>query len=300
MTNFNHQPVLLEAACDALMTNPDGIYVDVTFGRGGHSAAILQRLHDTGRLIAIDQDPESAKFAANGQAFQDERFQFIPGSFAHLDQLLTEHGITSKLTGIFADLGVSSPQLDDADRGFSFQQDGPLDMRMDNTQGRTAAQWLAHAREEDLADVIWLYGEERFARRIARAIVYKRVEEPIETTAQLVNIIRSAMPRIDRNKHPATRTFQAIRLFVNQELESLQALLHQIPERLVPSGRLCTIAFHSLEDRLVKRFLQDQKREGCMAMLGKPIKASEQEQAENPRSRSAIMRIGERLNVPRR
>lgn len=296
MTNFEHQPVLLAETCNALIIDPDGVYVDVTFGRGGHSAAILERLSHKGKLFALDQDPEAAVFASHSPISSDKRFQFIQGSFAQLKRLLHEKQMTGLLTGIFADLGVSSPQLDDSQRGFSFQQNGPLDMRMDNSKGQTAADWLASAHESDIADVIWLYGEERFARRIARAIVYRRAQEPIQTTDKLVNIIRSAMPSVDRHKHPATRTFQAIRLFVNQELESLQALLDQAPDLLMVGGRLCTIAFHSLEDRLIKRFLQAQKRERRMAMVGKPIKASEQEQVKNPRARSAIMRVGERLN----
>ncbi|HSP01192.1 MAG TPA: 16S rRNA (cytosine(1402)-N(4))-methyltransferase RsmH [Thioalkalivibrio sp.] len=304
-----HRPVLLEESVEALAVRPEGIYVDATFGRGGHSERILERLGPEGRLIALDRDPEAAaeaqrRFAAEG------RFQFERCSFDMLQQVTDKLGISGRLDGVLLDLGVSSPQLDTPERGFSFQSDGPLDMRMDPDSGESAAAWLDRAEEDEIVQVLKEYGEERFARRIARRIVETRRETPIERTRQLAELVRDAVPFRERHKHPATRSFQAIRMRVNDELESLRRCLDQIPALLAPGGRLAVISFHSLEDRLVKRAIRhqvegerlprglpvrDDRRGQTLKLVGRAIKAGEVELAQNPRARSAVLRVAERL-----
>jgi 16S rRNA (cytosine1402-N4)-methyltransferase len=300
-----HQPVLLEEAIAALMVSVDGVYLDGTFGRGGHSARILDALSPTGTLIGFDQDP-TAIAAASELAQRDSRFQFHPLNF----QFLGDRVEAASLSGVLLDLGVSSPQLDEPSRGFSFSHDGPLDMRMNPGEGESAAIWLSTASESEITRVLRTLGEERFARRIAAAIVAARNQAPIERTGQLAEIVASANPRWEQHKHPATRSFQAIRLHVNRELEVLQSVLEQIVDALAPGGRLVVISFHSLEDRIVKRFIRDKARgerlppgvpvqyepsSGLLRAVGKAILPGPDEIACNPRSRSAIMRIAERL-----
>lgn len=303
----SHQAVLLEAAVDAVVTDVGGRYVDCTFGRGGHSRQVLGRLGAEGRLFGIDKDPEAI---AVGKALseQDARFHVCHGSFAQIDQFAAESGWDG-LTGVLMDLGVSSPQLDDAGRGFSFMRNGPLDMRMDPTRPPSAADWLNSAREEDIVSVIFRYGEEKFARRIARAIVTRREEEPLATTRDLASLVSEAVPRKEKHKHPATRTFQAVRVFINRELDDLEIGLKAAVDLLAPGGRLVVISFHSLEDRIVKRFMRDLARgpqlpkglpvtadqmESGYRLIGKAIKAESEEVSDNVRARSAVMRILER------
>ncbi|TGD74071.1 16S rRNA (cytosine(1402)-N(4))-methyltransferase RsmH [Mangrovimicrobium sediminis] len=303
-----HQTVLLREAVDALVTAPAGVYVDGTFGRGGHSRRILEVLGEDGRLLAIDKDPAAAEVALQLQA-EDPRFSFFHGSFADLPRALRELGIEA-VDGILLDLGVSSPQLDEAQRGFSFQHDGPLDMRMDTSRGETAAQWLSGARAEDIAEVLREYGEERFAKRIAAAIVEARQTEPLTTTAQLARVVSEANPRWEKHKHPATRAFQAIRIRVNRELDDLRDLLDVALDLLRVGGRLVVISFHSLEDRLVKRYMRDMARgeqlpaglpvpdsalNRRMRLVGKAVRAGDDEVRDNVRARSAIMRVAEKL-----
>ncbi len=300
-----HQPVLLEEAIAALMVSPDGAYLDGTFGRGGHSARILDALSPAGTLIGFDQDP-AAIVAASELAQRDPRFHFYPVNF----QALGDRVEPASLSGILLDLGVSSPQLDEPSRGFSFSHDGPLDMRMNPSEGESAAGWLSRASESEVARVLRTLGEERFARRIAAAIVAARNQAPIERTGQLAEIVAAANPRWEHHKHPATRSFQAIRLHVNRELEVLQSVLEQAVGALAPGGRLIVISFHSLEDRIVKRFIRDKARgerlppgvpvqyeppSGLMRAVGKAILPGPDEIARNPRSRSAILRLAERL-----
>jgi 16S rRNA (cytosine1402-N4)-methyltransferase len=303
LTQAEHVSVLLAESVSALSVRADGSYLDGTFGRGGHSREILSRLSSGGKLIAVDKDP-AAEASALSLA-NDPRFQFEPGSFADISRIVTDNS----LDGILLDLGVSSPQLDDAQRGFGFSGDGPLDMRMDTRTGMTAAQWLASAPEQDIADVIKTYGEERFGKRMAAAIVRARAEAPITGTRQLANIIAEANPKWEPHKHPATRAFQAIRIFINRELEDLELALECMVDKLVVGGRLVVISFHSLEDRIVKRFMRDQARGiqlprhvpvvdsdagKTLNLVGKAMKPSNEEIARNPRSRSAVMRIAER------
>lgn len=311
---LTHQPVLLDEVLDALSLEQhrDGIFVDATFGRGGHSAAILQRLSGHGRLIALDRDP--AAIAAGREKFEGEmRLCLVHRAFAQLQAALGDAGMTEvagRVSGVLFDLGVSSPQLDDAVRGFSFMRDGPLDMRMDNTSGISAAEWLAKISERDLQKVISEYGEERFARRIANAIVTYRQRQPISSTVQLAELIEQAVPTREPGKHPATRTFQAIRMVINTELEQIQHALQQAVEILAPRGRLCVISFHSLEDQLVKQFMQSQSQDDPMyaglpeipaakraklKRIGKAVHPGEDEVRRNPRARSAIMRVAERV-----
>jgi len=300
-----HKSVLLQEAVGHLVTDPAGHYIDATFGRGGHSAAVLARLAPAGRLLAIDRDPEAI---AHGNAvFRDEpRFALARARFDTLARVLEEQGLSGGVHGVLFDLGVSSPQLDDPARGFSFLRDGPLDMRMDPESGESAAQWLARAREADIENVLREYGEERFARRMAAAIVRERKLAPIDTTARLSAIVTEANPAWERDRHPATRAFQAIRIFINAELETLASALRQACDALLPGGRLVVISFHSLEDRIVKRFIRDNAREPGMPGLpesmhprlraiGRAIHASEEEVRGNPRARSAVMRVAERL-----
>lgn len=304
---FKHRSVLLDAAVDYLISDGSGRYVDATFGRGGHSRLILSQLAAGGQLLGIDKDPQAIE-TARELAGTDRRFSWYHGSFAQLDQALEEQS-WPQVNGVLMDLGVSSPQLDDASRGFSFMREGPLDMRMNPEQAPSAAQWLATADEKDIANVIFHYGEERFSRRIARLVVERRQEEPIETTRQLASLVSEAVPKKEKHKHPATRTFQAIRIFINRELEDLESGLKAAVQRLVPGGRLVVISFHSLEDRLVKRFMRDLARgpkipkgvpvtadqeESGYRLIGKASKASEQEIDENVRARSAVMRVLER------
>ncbi len=287
---------------------PGGCYVDGTFGRGGHSAAMLKALDKSGHLLAIDKDPDAIEFA-NQMFMGDGRFQIKQGSFASLEQFSDEVGISGQVNGVLLDLGVSSPQLDRADRGFSFLNDGPLDMRMDNSSGVSAADWLKIAGVDEMAQVFKTYGEERFAKRIARAIAEARDERPIETTRRLAEIVSAANPSWEKGKHPATRCFQAIRIHINKELEDLKACLDQSLRVLAPGGRLVVISFHSLEDRIVKRFMRDaargeqfpvgipvteQQRNATLNLIGKAIKPSRQEVDQNPRSRSAVLRVAER------
>jgi len=304
-----HKPVLLEETLTALNIKPDGCYVDGTFGRGGHSQEIIKQLGENGKLLAFDKDPQAIT-TANAIAANDDRLHVKQGSFAQLKQTIDELGWKGKVDGVFLDLGVSSPQLDDAERGFSFRFDGPLDMRMDPDSGQSAAQWLASAEERDIMMVLFDYGEEKFARRIASAIVAARQEQPINTTKRLASIVAAANPSRERNKDPSTRTFQAIRIFINQELEDLKTCLSQAVDILAPGGRLVVISFHSLEDRIVKRFIREQCKgddypldlpvmhvqlNQNMKMIGKAIKAGRNELDENPRARSAVMRIAEKL-----
>jgi 16S rRNA (cytosine1402-N4)-methyltransferase len=302
-----HATVLLNEAVDALQVKPDGAYVDGTFGRGGHSRLILSKLGASGRLIAFDKDPMAI---AAGQAIQDARFHMVHSGFEHLSEKLRESGV-GKVDGMLLDLGVSSPQLDDAQRGFSFRFDAPLDMRMDTSRGRTAAEWLAVADEGELTEVIRDYGEERFARQVARAIVAARQEHAIDTTKQLTDIVGKTVHTREPGKNPATRTFQAIRIYINRELEELENVLPQCVDELKTGGRMSVISFHSLEDRMVKQFMRDMAQgdklpksipiraadvpQGKVKLVGKPIYASEQELAANPRARSAVLRVAERL-----
>ncbi|TAK54198.1 MAG: 16S rRNA (cytosine(1402)-N(4))-methyltransferase RsmH [Gammaproteobacteria bacterium] len=300
-----HAPVLLDTALEALAIRPDGRYVDATFGRGGHAAGILERLGDKGALLAIDRDPEAVAAAA-ALFGADPRVRLRHGPFSEIAELAGA-GLAD---GILFDLGVSSPQLDDARRGFSFLRDGPLDMRMDPGQGESAAQWLARATEREMATVIARFGEERHARRIARAIVAARAEAPIVTTGALAAVIAAAVPRREPGRHPATRTFQALRIHVNDELGELTRALPQAVAMLAPGGRLVAISFHSLEDRIVKRFLREAARgdpvwaglPGAPAaarprlrLVGPPVFADAAEIARNPRARSAVLRAAERL-----
>ena len=305
-----HQPVLLEEALTSLNIKPDGCYVDGTFGRGGHSQEIMNQLSANGKLLAFDKDPQAIQQAMT-MAANDERLHVKQGSFTQLQQTVEELGWKGKVDGVFLDLGVSSPQLDDAERGFSFRFDGPLDMRMDTTNGMSASQWLASAEEKDIAQVLFDYGEEKFGRRIARAIVEARQEQPINTTKRLASIVAAANPSHEKGKNPATRSFQAIRIFINQELDDLQICLAQAVNLLAPGGRLVVISFHSLEDRIVKRFIREQCKgddfpldlpvmhvelNQNMKLIGKTIKAGPTELKENPRARSAVMRVAEKLS----
>ncbi|MEJ6476333.1 16S rRNA (cytosine(1402)-N(4))-methyltransferase RsmH [Pseudoalteromonas piscicida] len=306
---FKHISVLMTETLDALAINPEGIYIDGTFGRGGHSGEILKRL-STGRLQAIDQDPQAIKAA---EKFADDtRFSIARNRFSQIKSVAEQAGILGQVDGILLDIGVSSPQLDDADRGFSFMKDGPLDMRMDPDSGRSAAQWLAEAELEEMVFVIKKYGEEKFATRIARKIIETREHTAINTTAQLAQLIDDAVPVKDKHKHPATRTFQAIRIYINSELEEIQTALQASLEVLKPGGRLVVISFHSLEDRIVKQFIKKQskgeaiprglpltdeqlKQNLTLKAVGKAIKPSDEEIAQNPRSRSSVLRVAEKL-----
>jgi 16S rRNA (cytosine1402-N4)-methyltransferase len=300
-----HATVLLNEAVEGLQIKSEGVYVDGTFGRGGHSRLILEKLGPQGRLIALDKDPLAI---AAGNKINDARFEIVHRGFEDLSEVLRELKV-EKVDGVLLDLGVSSPQLDDAARGFSFRFDAPLDMRMDTSRGETAAQWLATVDEGLLAEVIGEYGEERFARKIARALVAARQENPINTTRQLSEIVAQTVRTREPGKNPATRTFQAIRIYINRELEELESVLPQCVDKLTVGGRLAVISFHSLEDRIVKRFFRDEAQgdklprnlpiraadipQGKLRLIGKAIRASIQETEMNPRSRSAILRVAE-------
>lgn len=306
---YSHRPVLFDEVLVALAIRPDGIYVDGTYGRGGHAGAILERLGDTGRLLAIDKDPQAVA-AAQQRYGHDHRFAIERGSFAMLGKWVSDRGWMQAVDGVLLDLGVSSPQLDDAARGFSFRQTGGLDMRMDPQQGESAAAWLSRATADEIARVLREYGEERYAGRIARAIVQTREAAPITTTTQLSQLIAQAVPSREKSKDPATRSFQALRIYINRELEDLTAVLPQAIEVLRPGGRLAIISFHSLEDRIVKRYLREEAKgdrfppdlpvpQTAMTprvrLVGKAIHPGEQELARNPRARSAVLRVAERL-----
>ncbi len=301
-----HKTVLLEEAVDALAVKPGGVYVDATFGRGGHSRLILRRLNEQGRLIALDRDPAAI---GAGRQIADARLKLIHIAFGSLQEVLKAEGV-ERVDGVLLDLGVSSPQLDEAERGFSFRLDAPLDMRMDTSRGQTAAEWLAQASQQQLAEVIKNYGEERFANAVAKAVVAARAGGAIATTRQLAEIVASAVRTREQGQHPATRSFQAIRIHVNQELAQLSLALPQAVAALKPGGRLAVISFHSLEDRIVKRFLRDESRPPQLParlpvraadlppprllLVGKPITPSVAEVAGNPRARSAVLRVAER------
>lgn len=302
-----HVSVLLTEAVQALAIRPDGTYVDATFGRGGHSRAILAQLGAGGRLIALDRDPQAI---AAGAAIGDARLVLRHAAFSGLAEAVREAG-AEQVDGVLLDLGVSSPQLDDPQRGMSFRFDAPLDMRMDTTRGITAAQWLAQADAKEIKEVLRDYGEERFADAIAKAVVAARAGQPIETTRQFAALVEKAVRTREPGLHPATRSFQALRILVNQELEELSLVLPQAAQLLAPGGRLVVISFHSLEDRIAKRFMRDQSQppklparlpirasempQAELKLVGKPVRASEAEVAANPRSRSAIMRVAEKL-----
>lgn len=307
---FKHKSVLLDEAVELLVHDADGIYMDGTFGRGGHSGLILQHLGAHGRLQAFDKDP-LAIAQAQAMIAEDPRLTITQTSFANLDQVAQEQDCFGQVQGILLDLGVSSPQLDDANRGFSFQCDGPLDMRMNPDEGESAAQWLARAGAEEIADVLYHYGEERFSRRMARAVVEQRQQKPITTTKQLAGIIAAANPKWEKGKNPATRAFQGIRIHINQELKDLEVGLQVALEALAPGGRLVVISFHSLEDRIVKRFMREHAKGDSHIPLGLPVtedqlsrrlkligkarKPTANEIAINPRSRSAVMRVAEKI-----
>ncbi len=305
---YEHRPVMLQPVLDGLNLKSGGVYIDGTFGRGGHSAAMLKQLDAEGQLLVMDKDPDAYAVACDLDA-ADPRVTARNASFVDLEEVIRELGWENSVDGILLDLGVSSPQLDDARRGFSFLRDGPLDMRMDTNTGQTAAEWLMVVAENELAIVLKTYGEERFARRIAREVVRVRAQEPISTTLQLAKLIDSAVPFKEKHKHPATRSFQAIRIFINRELEELKMILPQTINALAPGGRLVVISFHSLEDRIVKRFMRDEQRGPVLPpdlpvmpeayaprlrIVGKPVRASSEETKANPRARSAILRIAER------
>jgi 16S rRNA (cytosine1402-N4)-methyltransferase len=308
MSSNAHVPVLLGPVLKGLNLKEDGCYVDGTFGRGGHSGEILKQLNERGRLIAIDRDPQAIA-SAPVSLTDDPRFELVRGEIAELETCIGERGLLGEVDGVLFDLGVSSPQLDEARRGFSFLRDGPLDMRMDPDSGTPASQWLAAVDEKELTRILRKFGEESDARRIARAIVAARREAPISRTAQLARIVEDASPKRGRKIHPATKTFQAIRIAINGELEQLEAALTQAVNVMKKGARLCVISFHSLEDRIVKRFMRDASREPeqyrgmpdipeayrpRLAIVGKPVTATEEEIAANRRARSARLRIAER------
>jgi 16S rRNA (cytosine1402-N4)-methyltransferase len=305
-----HVSVLLEGAVDALAVRSDGVYVDATFGRGGHSREILARLGADGRLLALDRDPAAV---AEAEKWDDARFAIVHAAFSRLGEVLAERGIDG-VDGVLFDLGVSSPQLDEAERGFSFRFDAPLDMRMDTSRGMTAAEWLNQASEEEIAHVVRDYGEERFARQVARALVKARAIAPIKTTRQLAGLVAGAVRTRERGQDPATRTFQAVRIFINRELEEIEAALPQAVDRLKAGGRLVVISFHSLEDRMVKRFMRAEAegervppeiplpahalRGGRLELVGTALKAGENECAANPRALSGVLRVARRTAEP--
>ena len=309
LNEYEHTPVLLNEVLIGLNLRPDGLYIDCTFGRGGHGMAILRSLDSQGRLLVFDKDLTAIEFAHKVFA-NDERVTCKHGSFTSLRATVESLHIMGMVDGVLLDLGVSSPQLDNADYGFSFIRDGKLDMRMNGTTGMTAADWINAAKQLEIEKVIRVYGEERYARRIARAIVSARIEERITRTKQLANIIASAVPTAERNKNPATRTFQAIRIFINNELDELRSVLGQMRGVLRPGGRLVVISFHSLEDRIVKQFMRDAAKGDdfppeipvtirdlapWFRIIHKTIKPDQEEIRRNPRARSAVLRIGEKL-----
>jgi 16S rRNA (cytosine1402-N4)-methyltransferase len=308
---MEHLPVMYAEALEQLAIKKDGIYIDCTFGRGGHSRGILNRLDDSGCLLAMDRDITAIGSEQAQTLLKDKRFKLRHCCFSELESIVAEEGWIGKIDGILFDLGVSSPQLDDPERGFSFLRDGPLDMRMARHVGISAEQWLAQVTEKDLIKVLSEYGEERFARRIARAVIERRAKAPITTTRQLADLIEDSLPFREKHKHPATRTFQAIRIEINRELDELKEALQQSVHILKPGGRLVVISFHSLEDRMVKQFIRFESGakfdpgklpvkeadigKGVLRKIGKAIKAGERETQGNPRARSAVMRVAERI-----
>jgi len=304
-----HVPVLLDAVIAGLNLHQDGLYIDATFGRGGHSLAILNQLGPAGRLLAIDRDPQAIDAVTDAMK-SDPRFELMQGEFSELKEYANKRNLLGKVDGLLLDLGVSSPQLDEAERGFSFQSDGPLDMRMDPTTGSSAADWLANVKERELRKVLFEFGEERFANRITKAIVAARASQPIRRTAELARIVSEAVPSRGLKRHPATKTFQAIRIRINDELQQLEQALRATADLLRPGGRLCVISFHSLEDRRVKRFMREASREAepfrglpqvpeehrpPFKLVGKMISATDAEIQSNVRARSARLRVAERL-----
>lgn len=309
MNTFVHQTVLLNEAVVSVLGARDGIYVDATFGRGGHTRHLLAQLDAGARVIGFDKDPHAIA-AGEMLAAEDARFSIVHDSFASILDVMTRMGLNGQVDGVLADLGVSSPQLDDADRGFSFMNDGPLDMRMDVTRGQSAAEWITEVPEEELARVLFEFGEERYSRRIARAIVRVRAETPITRTKQLADIVAEAHPAWEKHKHPATRSFQAIRIFINNELGDIERFLRDSLQVLRPGGRLAVISFHSLEDRLVKQFFQKEAKgddfppglpvtvdmlKPRLKIVGKAIDPSAEEVEANPRARSARLRVAEKI-----
>ena len=307
----SHQSVLQQEAVTALNIRDDGCYLDGTFGRGGHSEAIIAQLGPHGRLFAIDRDLRAIEYAQERVSLQDRSFNIWHGRFSQLDEFMQSQQMMGKLQGVLFDFGVSSPQLDDAERGFSFKNDGPLDMRMNRSEGITAAQWIATATQQQIADALYRYGDEKYSRRIARRIVEAREQEAITTTARLADLIRQTVPKSrDQNKDSATRSFQAIRIVINQELEEIELGLKKAVDALAIGGRLVVISFHSLEHRLVKVFFreqsrgdhfprglpvtQDQMKTPCLKVIGKPVYPSETEIERNPRARSAVLRVAEK------
>ena len=309
MTSSAHVAVLAQEAIEALNIRSDGTYVDCTYGRGGHSRLILEKLGAGGRLIALDRDPEAVQAAA---ALRDSRFLIVRSPFSRVRDVLQELGVAG-VDGMLLDIGVSSPQIDDGRRGFSFRSDAPLDMRMDPDQGQSAAEWLATAEESEIREVIRNHGEERFAKQIAAAIVAARTRGPVDTTRKLAALVADAVPTREPRQDPATRTFQALRIHVNQELEELSVVLPQCVALLGAGGRLVVISFHSLEDRIVKRFMRAQSQADAlparlpvrardlpqprMRLVGRAVRASDRETAANPRARSAVMRVAERTEA---
>jgi len=309
LDEYEHTPVLLHEVLDALALRADGCYIDCTFGRGGHSEALLQHLNAQGRLYVLDKDPEAIAYA-QARFSRDSRITSIHSRFSALSALTHEQGVKGAVDGLLFDLGVSSPQLDKGERGFSFMRDGALDMRMDPSSGTSAAQWLNAAGQSEIAEVLRVYGEERFARRIATAIVKARVVTPVSRTGQLAALIAASVPRKERDRHPATRAFQALRIFINRELDELQDVLGDVLDVLGIGGRLAVISFHSLEDRIVKRFMRQaaagdpyphdlpvtaEELNARLQIIGKALRPGKQEVAANPRARSAVLRIGERI-----
>ncbi len=308
---MEHLPVMFAEALQQLAIKEDGIYLDCTFGRGGHSQGILNLLGPAGRLRAFDRDLDAVNSDDAKAMLEDKRFELKHTAFSELENIVASEGLVGKVDGILIDLGVSSPQLDNPERGFSFLRDGPLDMRMDGNAGVTAEQWLAGVDEKELVKVLFEYGEERFARRIAHAIIERRTESPITTTRQLAKLIEDTVPLKEKHKHPATRSFQAIRIEINSELDELKAVLQQSARILKPGGRLVVISFHSLEDRIVKRFIRSESgakynpgklpikendiAKGVLKKTAKALKAGQQEIAQNSRARSAVMRVAERV-----
>lgn len=309
MSEFIHRPVLLEQVIQGLSVRSDGIYIDGTFGRGGHAGAVLALLNSKGRMLAMDKDPQAVN-AAKQSFGADQRFEVVQASFAQIYQLSEQRDWLGKVNGVLLDLGVSSPQLDDASRGFSFKRDGELDMRMDPTSGLSAAQWINSASENEISRVFKEYGEERYARRIARAIVKQRQVSSIKTTGHLAAVVAEAHPAWQSGKDPATKCFQAIRIFINRELEELQICLSKIVDVLAPGGRLAVISFHSLEDRIVKRFIREKSKgdrfpqdlpvtvdqlDPQLKPVGKAMRPDLKEVEQNPRSRSSVLRVAQRL-----
>jgi len=308
---MEHLSVLFEESLQGLNIKPDGFYIDCTFGRGGHSQGVLDQLGDSGRLLAFDRDLAAINSVYADEMRKDVRFSLHHGCFSDLEQVVSQMGWLGKVDGVLMDLGVSSPQLDDSSRGFSFMRDGPLDMRMDDSAGLSAAEWLQQVDEKDLVKVLFEYGEERFARRIAQAIIERRDENPLKTTLDLAKLIETVVHKREKHKHPATRSFQAIRIEINNELEEIKIGLQQAINVLAADGRLVVISFHSLEDRIVKRFIRNESgrkgnpgrlpvkeidiEQGILRKLGKAVKAGRLELQQNPRARSAVLRVAERV-----